>query len=109
MSSSFVAEVLIEKNDSLARWRALVDDYLETYAGYATRPEDCARFALNRPLLDGYSSIEALEADFRKRDSSGTYMIKQGPFPDTGTPVYKNGKHGRHVPPQPSENDIRKE
>ena len=109
MSSSFVAEVLIEKNDSLARWRALVDDYLETYAGYATRPEDCARFALNRPLLDGYSSIVALEADFRKRDSSGTYMIKQGPFPDTGTPVYKNGKHGRHVPPQPSENDIRKE
>lgn len=109
MSSSFVAEVLIEKNDSLARWRALVDDYAEKYADYATRPEDCARFALNRPLLDGYSSIEALEADFRKRDSSGTYMIKQGPFPDTGTPVYKNGKHGRHVPPQPSENDIRKE
>ena len=109
MSSSFVAEVLIEKNDSLARWRALVDDYLEKYADYATRPEDCARFALNRPLLNGYSSIEALEADFRKRDSSGTYMIKQGPFPDTGTPVYKNGKRGRHVPPQSSENDLRKE
>ena len=101
MSSSFVAEVLIEKNDSLARWRALVDDYLEKYADYATRPEDCARFALNRPLLDGYSSIEALEADFRKRDSSGTYMIKQGPFPDTGTPVYKNGKRGRPIDRRP--------
>ena len=101
MSSSFVAEVLIEKNDSLARWRALVDDYLEKYADYATRPEDCARFALNRPLLNGYSSIEALEADFRKRDSSGTYMIKQGPFPDTGTPVYKNGKRGRPIDRRP--------
>ena len=64
MTYSFSISVLVEKNDSLARWRAMVDDCLEKYADYATRPEDCARFILNKPLLDGYSTIKMLQGDF---------------------------------------------
>jgi len=102
MTYSFTISVLVEKNDSLARWRAMVDDCLEKYADYATRPEDCARFILNKPLLDGYSTIKMLQGDFQQRDSSGNLIVvTQSKLPDTGTPIYKNEKRRRPIDRRP--------
>jgi hypothetical protein len=64
--STVIREVLIEKKDSAyIGWRQTVDEVLQQTESYATKPEDCYRFVLNRPIEKDYKIAENIVGDLR--------------------------------------------
>ena len=64
-----IREVLIEKKDSAYYgWRKTTDEVLLQNKSYATRPEDCSRFVLDKPIEKGYVIAKTLVGDMRKKD-----------------------------------------
>lgn len=60
-------EVLVEKKDSAyVGWRKTVDLLLKQTESFATKPEDCYRFILNKPLEKNYIEPETIAGDLRK-------------------------------------------
>lgn len=52
MSRSYIHNIYFtDKKDNFEDWRKLVDDLLEKYEMYATRPEECYRMIKKKPIL----------------------------------------------------------
>jgi len=61
-----IREVLVEKKDSAyIGWRETVDKLLQQTQSFATKPEDCYRFILNKPLEKNYKMAENIVGDLR--------------------------------------------
>lgn len=61
-----IREVLIEKKDgAYFGWRQIVDEALQQTESYATRPEDCYRFVLGKPIEKDYKMAESIVGDVR--------------------------------------------
>ncbi|MDR2835738.1 MAG: hypothetical protein LBV69_05995 [Bacteroidales bacterium] len=61
-------DVLIEKKDSAyIEWRKTVDNFLQQTEDYATRPEDCYRLVLGKPIEKGYKMAKTIMGDMRKK------------------------------------------
>lgn len=46
-----------DKKDNYDDWRNLVDDLLEQYKMYATRPEDCYRMIMKKPIVKKHKEV----------------------------------------------------
>lgn len=55
MSASYISGVYLSNGkESYEQWRLLVDDYLENYKNYATKPEECYRMIKKQPIIKKY-------------------------------------------------------
>jgi len=72
MRSSFgavIREVLIEKKDSAyVGWRKTIAELLQQTESYTTRPQDCYRFFLNKPIEKGYVMAKNIADDMRRKE-----------------------------------------
>jgi len=72
MRSSFgavIREVLIEKKDSAyVGWRKTIAELLQQTESYTTRPQDCYRFILNKPIEKGYVMAKNIADDMRRKE-----------------------------------------
>ncbi|MDH8701938.1 hypothetical protein M2138_001290 [Dysgonomonadaceae bacterium PH5-43] len=71
--SSFFAtairEILIEKQEgAYEKWRATTDELLEKTKEYATKPEDCYRFIVGKPIEKGYKKAKNIVGDLRNKN-----------------------------------------
>lgn len=61
-----IREVLIEKTDTaFVSWRKLADELLLETESYTTKPEDCYRFVLSKPIEKGYNQAKTIVEDLR--------------------------------------------
>jgi hypothetical protein len=57
MMQNFIQDVFVngEVNPhGLNKWEEIVEDFLERTDEYATKPEECYRFVINKPFVKGY-------------------------------------------------------
>jgi hypothetical protein len=68
---TIIREVLYEKKDSAYfKWRQTVNKLLEQSESFATKPEDCYRFILNKPLEKNYKMAERIMGDLRNKSEN---------------------------------------
>jgi hypothetical protein len=66
-----IREVLVEKKDSAyISWKETVDKLLQQTESFATKPEDCYRFILNKPLEKNYKMAEKIMGDLRNKSKN---------------------------------------
>ena len=66
---SAFGEILIEKKDNAyVEWRQMIDEFLQQTEQYATRPEDCYRFILGKPIEKGYKMAKTVAGDMRNKN-----------------------------------------
>jgi hypothetical protein len=66
--STVIREVLIEKKDSAyIGWRQTVNEVLQQTESYTTKPEDCYRFVLNKPIEKDYKMADNIVGDLRNK------------------------------------------
>jgi hypothetical protein len=64
-----LATLSTKAQDSLyANWRKTINEMLEKTKDYATKPEDCYRFVLGKPIEKGYKQAETIMGDLRRKE-----------------------------------------
>lgn len=71
-------DILIEKIDTAFNsWRQLADELLLETEIYATKPEDCYRFILGKPIEKGYKQAETIMGDMRSENKKESPILNK--------------------------------
>jgi hypothetical protein len=65
-----IQEILLKKEEgAYEKWRKTTDEMLDKTKEYATKPEDCYRFILGKPIEKGYKMAKNIVGDLRKKEN----------------------------------------
>ena len=66
-----INEILLEKQDgAYEKWRKTTDELLEETKDFATKPEDCYRIVLGKPIVKGYKKAKMITGDLRNNNEN---------------------------------------
>jgi len=64
-----IRDIFVDKKENAyEEWRKMVDEGLEQLKEYATKPEDCYRFVLGKPIEKGYMQAKTIMGDMRGKE-----------------------------------------
>jgi hypothetical protein len=64
-------EILIDKKENAYQeWRKKIDKTLEETKEFATKPEECYRFILDKPIEKGYKQVKYIVGDMNRTEKS---------------------------------------
>jgi len=68
---SAIREILLEKQEgAYEKWRQTTDEILEKTKEYATKPEDCYRIIVGKPIEKGYKIAKNIVGDMRSKNEN---------------------------------------
>ena len=66
-----INEILLEKQEgAYEKWRKSTDELLEETKDFATKPEDCYRIVLGKPIEKGYKKAKSITGDLRNNNET---------------------------------------